>query len=194
MRNELKQWLIRIRDTGFMPEGYMLEHLEDRTVYEMRMIEEIFPLARILEMNDLILRNPIDQPALVDNLDDKHELIRYWAVVSLQYIKNPTVETIRELEETLADSSRFVRLAASDALCSFGQCLPEAQQVILESLRSEDDALVLQAARIFELHRKKAKGIEAEVRKIHDQLRQETQGQWKGYRLYANWALNEAFK
>jgi N-sulfoglucosamine sulfohydrolase len=194
MRTQLKQWLISIRDTGFMPEGYMMEHATGQTAYEMKNTEEIFPLARILEINDLILQTPIDQSALTDNLDDPQELIRFWAVVSLQYVKEPTVETIRALEEKLTDPSRFVKLAASDALCSYGQCMPEAQAVILKSLQSPDDALVLQAARVFELNRKKATRIADDVRKIHEELKQETREQWKGYRLYATWALNEAFK
>jgi N-sulfoglucosamine sulfohydrolase len=119
MRTQLKQWLISIRDTGFMPEGYMMEHATGQTAYEMKNTEEIFPLARILEINDLILQTPIDQSALTDNLDDPQELIRFWAVVSLQYVKEPTVETIRALEKKLTDPSRFVKLAASDALCSY---------------------------------------------------------------------------
>jgi DNA polymerase IIIc chi subunit len=72
--------------------------------------------------------------------------------------------------------------------------MPEAQAVILKSLQSPDDALVLQAARVFELNRKKATRIADDVRKIHEELKQETREQWKGYRLYATWALNEAFK
>jgi uncharacterized sulfatase len=194
LRQVLKGWILRIRDTGFMPEGYMKKIAEGKTVYEMRMKEDLFPLNRILELNDLILHDPVDQQKLALSLNDPQELIRYWAAISIQYLDNPDVQTIEALEDRLSDPSGYVRLAVSDALCTFDHCTPEVQETILAGLQAADDAEILMAARVFELHRKQATGIEKQVLALRDQLREKTRDQWKGYDLYATWALNEAFK
>jgi N-sulfoglucosamine sulfohydrolase len=194
LRQVLKDWILRIRDTGFMPEGYMKKIADGKTVYEMRMLEDLFPLDRILELNDRILNDPIDQQSMVSSLNDPQELIRYWAAISIHYLDDPDIETIEALEDRLSDPSGYVRLAVCDALCSFNHCTPEVQETILTGLHAEDEAELLMAARIFELHRMQATGIEQEVKAIRDQLREKTKGKWKGYDLYATWALNEAFK
>jgi len=194
LRQVLKDWILRIRDTGFMPEGYMKKIADGKTVYEMRMREDLFPLDRILELNDKILERPADQQSLATSLNDSQELIRYWAAISIRYLDDPDIETIQALEDRLSDPSGYVRLAVSDALCSFNHCSPEVQETVLKGLQSEDDAELLMAARVFELHRMQATDIEQEVRAIRDQLREKTEGKWKGYDLYATWALNEAFK
>jgi hypothetical protein len=194
LRLVLKDWILRIRDTGFMPEGYMKKIADGKTVYEMRMREDLFPLDRILQLNDEILEEPIDQQSLARSLNDSQELIRYWAAVTLRYLDDPDVETIQALEDRLPDPSGYVRLAVSDALCSFNHCSHDVQETILNGLQSEDEAELLMAARVFELHRKQATGIQEKVRAIRDQLKEKTEGKWKGYDLYATWALNEAFK
>lgn len=194
LRQVLKDWILRIRDTGFMPEGYMKKIADGETVYEMRMKEELFPLNRILELNDKILEGPVDQQSLAGSLNDPQELIRYWAAVSIRYLDDPEVETIEALEDRSSDPSGYVRLAVSDALCSFNHCTREVQETILKGLQSEDEAELLMAARVFELHRKQATAIEQGAKTIRDQLREKTRDQWKGYDLYATWALNEAFK
>jgi len=194
LRHSLKQWMQRIYDTGLMPEGYMKGLSDEKTVYEIRTNEDLFPLEKILEINDMILEEPIDQEELSRQLNDPHELIRYWAAVSIQYLDDPETRTIQSLEDRLTDSSCYVRLAVSDALCAFHHCSTQVQATILESLNSSDDAELLMAARIFELHRGKAIEIETQVLDLRDRLKEKTEGEWKGYDLYATWALNEAFK
>ena len=194
LRQVLKDWILGIRDTGFMPEGYMKKIAGVNTVYEMRMTEDLFPLARILELNDLILQETVDQQDLASWLNDPHELIRFWAAVSIRYLDDPDIETIQALEDRLSDPSGYVRLAVSDALCSFRYCTKGVQETILAGLESSDENELLMAARVFELHRTQATGIEKQVLALRDQLREKTEAKWKGYDLYATWALNEAFK
>jgi hypothetical protein len=193
-RKVMKDWMIRTCDAGLMPEGYILENLDDNTTYELARSKEIYPIGRILEVADMILENSIEQDKLSAKLDDDHELIRFWAVICLSHLQNPSSRTLKKLNEAISDSSLYVRLAAADALCIFNLCNEKAQMAILEGLKSERMIDVLVAARIFELHAEKMPLIKEDAGEVRQFLMQVTEeGQWKGYDINALWALNEAF-
>jgi hypothetical protein len=194
MRNELKQWLLETHDTGLIPEGYLLEHCNPQTAYELAQNNDFFPVSNILKNNDVLLEENIDNRLLINNLKHENILNRYWAATTLQYLHSPPDGIIDALNETLNDPSLYVRLAAAETLCSYGQCNRESQETILAGFRSEDLIIKLMAARIFELNKDNATAIHKEVEKIHQELCKEAEGKWKGYDLYACWALNEAFK
>ena len=195
MRQQMKDWMIETNDTGLMPEGYIIDNLDNRTVYEISRSRKIYPIEQIIEVNDLIFEQPIDQNALLEKLKNDHELIRYWAAIIIQYLLNPSDKIMQGLEDALQDESWYVKIAASDALCSFNNCNELAQDVILEGLRSEKMIDKLLAARTFQIHNYKADKIKNEVRKIHLYLKTITnEKQWKGYDINTVWALNEAFK
>ena len=194
MRKEMEDWMIKTFESGLMPEGYIMENLKKNTVYELARSRDRYPIREILQVTDLLLENPIDQDKISANLESNHELIRYWAVISLGYIENPSASTIEKLTKALSDPSLYVRMAAADALCTFNQCNEEAQMVIFEGLKSKRMIDVLVAARIFELHAEKANSIADEVKGIQQYLTEITEErQWKGYDINALWALNEAF-
>ncbi len=194
MRNRLENWMLRTHDTGLMPEAYMKKHTNGQTAYHLAGDPDKYPLEKILDLNNLILDSSVDQRQLTGYLNDDHVLLRYWAAVWLQYAKDPQENTIMALREALSDPSIYVRLASADALCSFDQCSETAQDTILEGLNSDEDMVLLMAARIFELNRNRTTAIKNEVLKIKNRLDEQTADKWKGYDLYASWALNEAFK
>ena len=194
MRNELKKWLMETHDTGLIPEGYLLENCDVQTAYELAQDSEFFPVSSILNNNDVLLEDKIDNSLILNNLKHNNLLNRYWAAIALQYLDDPSEKIIDALNETLKDPSLYVRLASAEALCSFNKCNGEAQETILSGFRSDDLMIKLMAARIFELNRDNATEIRQEVQNIHAELRKRTEGKWKGYDLYACWALNEAFK
>ena len=194
MRIELKKWLLETHDTGLIPEGYLLEYCDPQTAYELAQSNEFFPISDVLNINDALLENDIDNDLLINNLKHENFLNRYWGAIASQYLENPSARIIDELNETLNDPSLYVRLAAAETLCSYGNCNRASQDAILSGFRSEDLMVNLMAARIFELNRDNATGIYEEVQKIHEELCKQSEGKWKGYDLYACWALNEAFK
>jgi hypothetical protein len=194
MRTRLEEWMIDTHDTGLMPEVYMKENSQNRTAYHLAQDTVKYPIERILELNQILLEDQVDQEALAGFLDDPHELLRYWSAVWLQYGREPEDPVVSQLNKALADSSPYVRLAVADALCSYDLCSETAQQVILDGLNSDEQMVLLMAARIFELNRENAIGIEKQVMEIKENLDKSTEGKWKGYDLYANWALREAFR
>ena len=194
MRKQLKEWLIKTRDTGLIPEGYLLEHCDPQTAYELAQSNEFFPVSDILNVNDVLLEENTDYSVIINNLKHENLLNRYWAAITLQYIDNPSDDVINALNETLNDPSLYVKLAAAETLCSYGHCSRESQEIILSGFRSDDLMIKLMAARIFELNKDNATSIYKEVEKIHEELCKQAEGKWKGYDLYACWALNEAIK
>jgi len=194
MRNELNTWLKQTHDTGLIPEGYLLENCDTETAYSISTNKEFFPIENILETNNLLLEDPISNNLLIKQLKDNKMLVRYWAAITMQYIEQPDQGLIDALNEAVQDESPYVQLAASESLCALGTCTTQAQKAILSGLESADLMIVLMAARIFELHKNKALEIHEEVRAIHKRLCAESEGKWKGYDLYACWALNETFK
>jgi arylsulfatase A-like enzyme len=194
MRNELSAWLIKTHDTGLIPEGYLLEHCNQKTAYEQSQSDQFYPKENVINTCDLLLENNIDISQLINDLNDNRMLIRYWAATALQYVCNPTEITIDALARKLDDPSIYVKLAAAETLCALDHCSTEAQQSILSGLKGDDMMIVLMAARIFELNKERAMEIIPEVEKMHKKICAESEGKWKGYDLYACWALNEAFK
>jgi len=194
MRNELNKWLLETNDTGLIPEGYLLAHCNPETAYELAKNREFFPLTDILKTSDLLLEKELDKNLLINYLNYEKDLVRFWAAITMQYLDNPSAEIVNALNEAVNDPSPYVRLAAAETLCAYDQCNNKAQGVILSSLKADDLMITLMAARIFELNKDKAEGISQEVQKIHEKICEQSKGKWKGYDLYACWALNEAFK
>jgi arylsulfatase A-like enzyme len=194
MRNELKTWIIKTHDTGLIPEGYLLENCDQTTAYEISGSDQFYPKDNILKTNDLLLEENIDIKQLISHLNAENILVRYWAAVTLQYVESPSEEAIEALSNALNDPSIYVKLAAAETLCSLSNCSSEAQKAILSGLQADDRMVSLMAARIFELNKGKAVDIITEVKKMHEKLCSTSEGKWKGYDLYACWALNEAFK
>lgn len=194
MRGALKEWMIKTHDTGLVPEGYLLEKTKSKTAFEVAQDPAIYPIEEILSLNDLILGPEINDLQLAEMLSHDHELIRYWAAVSLQYVKSPRQAAIEKLRRALNDASLLVRLAVSEALCAFNMCDEDAQKVILDGLHADNEAEMLYAARIFELNKASASIIMEDAQKFHQEICQRSDGKWKGYDLYSCWAMNEAFK
>lgn len=194
IRGALKDWMIKTHDTGLVPEGYLLEKTKSKTAYEVAQDPAVYPIESILNLNNLILEAEINDLQIAAKLKDDHELIRFWAAVSLQYVQNPRQTAIDELKNSLEDTSLLVRLAAAETLCSFNNCSENVQKVILDGLKAENEAVMLYAARIFELNKSSATAIMEDARKFHEEICQRSDGKWKGYDLYSCWAMNEAFK
>ena len=194
MRDAMSDWLIETHDTGLIPEGYLLENCDQKTAYEMAQSNRFYPVEDVLAITNLLLEDDVDIGLLINSLNDSMMLKRFWAALSFQYLDTPSMEAIDALNITLNDPSMYVKLAVAETLCALEHCNSDAQQTILSGLRSEDQMISLMAARIFELHKDNAQEIIPEVKKIHKDICDASEGKWKGYDLYACWALNEAFK
>lgn len=103
--------LLRIRDTGFMPEAILRDLSADKSPTEFSRDDQAYPLARILDTIDGLQLGSTPKPAdLSAALRDSLPTIRYWgALAALRAPKSVTTE----LAPLLVDPVPSVRVAAA---------------------------------------------------------------------------------
>ncbi|WDE99016.1 sulfatase [Lentisphaera profundi] len=86
MRRALREWQLKIFDSGFISEYDMVKELRkhELTAYEYVRKPELYPLAEYIEMADKSLEyDPANISLFVDSLDDKYIGKRHWSVLGL---------------------------------------------------------------------------------------------------------------
>ncbi len=110
--------LLRIRDTGFMPEALLRELTATRTAAELARDDSIYPLARILDTIDRLQLDAAPTTAtLKAALTDPVAAIRFWGAHAT--MRGPKAVTA-ELPPLLNDSVGSVRIAAAYATARHG--------------------------------------------------------------------------
>jgi uncharacterized sulfatase len=111
-----------VRDIGFLPEGEMHARAAGRAPYELARDETKYPFARLYAAADLAtLLDPAAIPALRTLAADADSAARYWGVMGFLMRGTAAVSgDLPLLRRALADASPFVRIAAAEALGSYG--------------------------------------------------------------------------
>lgn len=121
MRRALNADMIRMRDTGFIPEGMFEELAGDKTLYEYAH-SDAYPIERIVDVaNMAVSRKASVLNKLVEACGDKHPVIRYWGATGclvLQRKAAPAKSTLLKLRE---DECADVRVVAAEALGYLGE-------------------------------------------------------------------------
>jgi hypothetical protein len=149
MRERLRAWQIETLDLGFMPEGMALRLTRERgeTPVEFADDESVYPIERILDTATLV-GDPGAVDKLVERLGDANGVVRYWAAVGLDAARGAAPE--EALRSALDDEVPEVRVVAAGALAALNGS-PEAIDVLVDVLRSDDSQAVLMAARTLQL-------------------------------------------
>jgi uncharacterized sulfatase len=124
MRAALRDWQMKIRDVGFLPEGEIHSRAGGGTPYEMGHDDYRYPLRDVMRMAEAASSEHWQETAerLREGFHDPDSAVRYWAAVGALVRKDQGVLTYyRELNEALADSSPYVRIAAAEALGRYGR-------------------------------------------------------------------------
>jgi len=193
MRKAHLNWEQETFDTGFMPETYSLQNLDDKTAYEIARNPDILPLDSILSLAELHGQSPDDQMSMKEFLSSTHSLVRYWALTNMLYADMPCLTCLMEVQKIMMEDVPVNKLAAAELMLKYRRD-ETAQEVVVESLQSDDQALALMAARVFELNKSRMPEVTEQVREIHKDICACAGDRFKGYDVYACWALNEAFK
>jgi uncharacterized sulfatase len=134
MRRVLRDWLLKSRDAGFLPEDEIHSRATGSTPYEMARDDKRYPLARVLDAADAA--SSLDSgaiPSLKSGLADSDSAVRYWSALGLLMRGQQTVRQCRDLlVKALEDKAPAVRIVAAEALGRFGE--PAEQQKALEVL------------------------------------------------------------
>lgn len=191
LRSVNRKMVNKTRDSGLATEVYMYEVSHESTPYEALENDSIFPLTDILNwLDELYLDNPGTEKIL-EHLNHEHPLISYWTMIGLQYNQQLDQSYVEPLQTLANQPLSLVSLTASETLCKFGHI--EAIDKIVEGLSSENPYLLLMSARAFELIENKSLEAMDQGREAWLRLKQQTDGKWKGYDLYAYWSLSQVY-
>lgn len=124
LRGATRDWMFRIRDVGFMPEGEMLARAGTDAPYTLGHDAQRYPLESIYEVADLASRpSPDDLRQLLARQVDPDSAARFWVANGLliraqrQQQVEPAVMAARGMA---TDPSPYVRCIANETIARFG--------------------------------------------------------------------------
>lgn len=137
MRQASREWMLRINDTGFMPEAEMVERTKGTTAYDyMRSGQadtEVWMKAA--EASTAAAANDI--PVLTSYLKSDDAIVRYWGATGLLILGDQARPAVQALRDASHDVSPNVAVTAAEALYRLGE-QEEAREAILATLRSDN--------------------------------------------------------
>lgn len=165
MRKALRDWMLEIRDLGFLPEADLRTRFKGEAPYEaVRSNPSSYPLERLMDAADLANRmDPAGAGALASLLKDEDAAVRYWGATGLAALGDKARPAEDALRKALEDPSPDVRIAAADALCRIGR-LEEALPVLGRDLKHENEWARLRAANVLDGLGPRAEPLREEIR------------------------------
>ena len=124
MRRALREWQVRIRDVGFLPEGEIHERAAGAAPYGMGHDDYRYPMRRVMRASEAA-SSRVNDDATLETLrrafHDSDSAVRYWAATGALIRRDVGVRAFhRELYDALVDESPYVRIAAAEALGRYG--------------------------------------------------------------------------
>ncbi len=149
MRTALKDKLLAVRDTGFIPESMFKYLAGDETIRDYALSNE-YPMDLILRIADQATQRDIAQlPVIETALRDRHPVIRYWGAMGCAL----QPENIGAMKSTLMEMSRedlpANRIAAAEALAQMDE-QDHALAMLREVVLDEDDAAATEAMNVLD--------------------------------------------
>ena len=121
MRNECTQWILKVKDTGFMPEADRTARAAGQPLYDYFRSPGL-PFAEIVEAANLAsAANATDLETLKGFLRHSDSAIRYWGATGMLILKEDARSAIPELSVALNDNSTNVVAVAAETLYNLGE-------------------------------------------------------------------------
>jgi arylsulfatase A-like enzyme len=157
LRKADREWVLRVRDVGFLPEGEIHSRSAASSPYEVGHDPSKYPLERVLATAELASGlAPEAVPALKEALHDHDSAVRYWAATGILMRGQAGADGAKsELERGLADESPYVRIAAGEALGRFGSAAESAKAlgVLVELANVEKNGVYVAMAALNAIDR-----------------------------------------
>lgn len=133
MRGAAKDWMLEIKDTGFIPEAALIDRTEGTTAYDYMRNSDI-NLEQLIEAANLAsTAKEEDLSQLMDLLNSEEAAERYWGATGLLILGEKARPALGALEEALNDPSPNVKSVAAEALYGLG-AKEKARQALAEVL------------------------------------------------------------
>ncbi|HID75796.1 MAG TPA: sulfatase [Planctomycetaceae bacterium] len=147
MRTALRQWMLEVRDVGFLPEHEIHSRSRGRSPYEVGHDPAAYPLERIMATAELASSlKPEVLPRLQQALGDEDSAVRYWAASGILMRGSAAVRQCRDaLVDALHDPAPCVEIAAAWALGQYGSDADarQALNVLLKYASYEENGVYL---------------------------------------------------
>ncbi len=161
MRKALRDWMLEIRDLGFLSEAELRARFGGKPQHEaVRSDPASYPLERLIDVADLASRG---DPRTIEFLGDKDSAVRFWGAIGCRAMGEKARPAAEALVKALGDSAPWVQVAAADALSDLGR-LDDALPVLARGLQHENDWVRLQAANALDRLDGKARPVLAALR------------------------------
>ncbi|MGF1585559.1 MAG: sulfatase-like hydrolase/transferase [Bacteroidales bacterium] len=138
MRGANKDWVIRINDSGFLPEADLGDRTGDMTTYDYMRSGKI-NLKDIVDAAELAtLGRSENLEQLQSFLKSNESAIRYWGATGLLILGESASPAKETLLDALADESANVVTVAAEALYNMGE-KEEAEKALLRVLQNPNE-------------------------------------------------------
>jgi len=165
MRGALREWMVRIRDTGFIPEAEMIQQCAGQAPYD-HMRNTAADLGALIDVADAATRptaNDLDR--LQTWLRSGNAPTRYWAATGLCILGEQARPALPQLRAALADPSPNVAIAAAEALYKLGD-VETARASLLRALKHENPFVRTHALNVLAVLKEDSSEVRHAVRAI----------------------------
>jgi hypothetical protein len=138
MRAANKDWVTKIKDTGFIPEADRVERAGEMAMYDYMRSDKIDLNSIMNAAEKATLGDPEKLEELMLFLRDKESAIRYWGATGLLILGNEAEIAIPDLTEVLNDESANVVAVAAEALYNLGE-KEVAKKALLSVLKNPNE-------------------------------------------------------
>jgi len=126
-RKANREHMLRIHDTGFVPESLMIEWTRGsgKTPYDVGSNEIQYPLADILDTADALLDDGNKAlPKLLKDLKSDNPIIQYWALVNCMVLGKDASRATTQIKALTSSPIAATRIAAAEHLARLGKADP----------------------------------------------------------------------
>ena len=150
LRAALNEWLQKIQDTGFMPEGEMISASKGSTVYEMVRETDTYDCKAVREAAETAsLGDPDNLAKLKRMMTDSRPAIRYWGTMGCLILGKTAISALPEIRGLMNDPSPDVQIMAASTIARYQES-HEALQILAGFLNHENEAVRLRAANVID--------------------------------------------
>ncbi|MFW6290588.1 MAG: hypothetical protein ACOC0R_06435, partial [Mariniphaga sp.] len=138
MRKANREWVSRIKDTGFIPEADRVERAGDTPMYDFVRTQKVNLEPIIDAAETATLGKQENMEVLKTYLQDDENAIRYWGATGLLILGEQAAPAKNELKKALNDPSASVVTVAAEALYNLGE-KEAAKKALLKVLENQNE-------------------------------------------------------
>lgn len=135
MRKANREWMLRIKDAGFIPEAELIERTNGTPRYDYMRKNDV-NLEMLIDVAEASTRaDEGDLPKLLQYLESEDAAVRYWGATGLLILGEKARPAITNLRNATKDSSADVAVVAAEAVYRLGD-KETARQALMNVLHS----------------------------------------------------------